>query len=239
LVNNVEMREVCLQVDSIARSFGAGKTLVQAVRGISFALRRGELTVLMGPSGSGKSTLLALISGLLRPTQGSCLIDGKDLWRCSERERRRFRLINYGFIFQHHFLFPALTARQQLEIVLRWGQGLKRKAAASRSEVILRSLGLENKAHCLPVELSGGEKQRVAIGRALVKSPKLVFADEPTSSLDWERGRQIVEILKEQTRANQTAVVLVTHDARVLELADRVIRLEDGRLASDSLSAAK
>src|SRR5262249_12908402 len=159
-----------------------------ALHEVSLELYRGQMVLLMGPSGSGKSTLLAVLSGLLHPDSGQVVALGKDLWRLSERERERFRLRHCGFIFQGYNLFPALTARQQLEVVLRWGAGATGREARRRADEMLALLGLARKARLRPTQLSGGEKQRVAIGRALIKSPTFCFADEPTSALDWAHG---------------------------------------------------
>ena len=149
----------------------------------------------MGPSGSGKSTLLAVLSGLLLDS-GKVLSLGVDVWSLPEKQQEAFRLRHVGFIFQGYNLFPALTARQQLEMVLRWGQGASAREARRRSEEMLALLGLARKAHLRPAEMSGGEKQRVAIGRALMKNPDFCFADEPTSALDWARGEQVIELLR-------------------------------------------
>jgi putative ABC transport system ATP-binding protein len=216
---------------NLSRSFGSGEERTIAVHEASLELRAGEMSLLMGPSGSGKTTLLAMLSGLLRPDSGQVLALGRDLWRLSDEERERFRLQHCGFIFQGANLMPALNARDHLEMVLHWGgqrpwDAVKRKAAD-----MLALLGLSRKAKLLPEHLSGGEKQRVAIGRALIKEPDLFFADEPTSALDWEHGKHIVELLRDTAHRGAT-VVMVTHDSRILPYADRIYRLEDGRLIS-------
>ncbi len=215
----------------LIRSFGSGQTRSYALRGVSAEFRRGEVNLLMGPSGSGKSTLLAVLSGLLRPDSGAVGALGHDVWRMSEDEMERFRLRYCSYIFQGYNLFPALTAREQLEIVLRWGEGCSSREARKRADYVLGQLGLSGKAHLRPVELSGGEKQRVAIGRALVKNPALVFADEPTAALDWENGQHVIRLLTENARRRGAMVLVVTHDPRLIPYADRVLELEDGRLA--------
>jgi putative ABC transport system ATP-binding protein len=189
-----------------------------------------ELVVIMGPSGCGKSTLLALLSGLMRPISGQVVAFGQDLWRLSPAMRKQFRRAHYGFVFQGYNLFPALTARQQLEIVLRWGQAVPAKEASDRSDEMLRLLGLGEKRTLRPVQLSGGEKQRVAIGRALVKRPQFLFADEPTSALDWHHGKQVVELLRAAASVHGACVFVVSHDVRVTPYADRVFHLEEGKL---------
>jgi putative ABC transport system ATP-binding protein len=184
----------------------------------------------MGPSGSGKSTLLAILSGLLRPDSGQVAALGQDLWSLSDRGRERFRLRHVGFIFQGYNLFGALTARQQLEMVVRWGEGAGRRDARRRADEMLSLLGLAKKAHLRPSELSGGEKQRVAIGRALIKDPNFCFADEPTSALDWAHGEQVIELLRAAAHERGAMVLIVAHDARIIPYMDRVFHLEDGVL---------
>jgi putative ABC transport system ATP-binding protein len=220
-----------LEGQHLTRTFGAGKTMVTAVNDVSLRLCRREAALLMGPSGSGKSTLLAILSGLLAPTCGRVLALGHDLWHLSEKERRRFRQQQYGFIFQGFNLLPALNARQQMEIVLRWGEGASAADARRRSEEMLRLLDLGDKMHLLPEELSGGEKQRVAIGRALIKQPAFCFADEPTSALGWEHGHQVIEMLCEAAHRQNATVLVVAHDPRIIPFMDQVWYLRDGRLS--------
>jgi putative ABC transport system ATP-binding protein len=171
-----------------------------------------------------------VLSGLLRPTRGQVLILGEDLWRMSDRQRERFRLQHCGFIFQGYNLFPALTARQQLEMVLRWGEGASAREARLRADEMLSLLGLAKKAKLRPAELSGGEKQRVAIGRALIKNPTFCFADEPTSALDWAHGEQVIELLRNAAHERGATILVVAHDARIVPYVDRVFYLEDGTL---------
>jgi putative ABC transport system ATP-binding protein len=213
----------------LTRTFGVGRGVTMVLRGAGLELGRGQMALLMGPSGSGKSTLLAILSGLLRPTGGTVTALGEDLWRLPDGERKQFRLRHCGFIFQGCNLFASLTARQQLEMVLLWS-GQPRQAAVRRAAAMLDLLGLARQAGLRPGQLSGGEKQRVAVGRALVKSPALCFADEPTSALDWEHGRQVVELLR-GAAARGTTVLVVSHDARLIPYADRTYYLEDGRMA--------
>jgi putative ABC transport system ATP-binding protein len=224
------------------RSFGDGETRSYALRDVSLDLFRGQLVLLMGPSGSGKSTLLAVLSGLLQPDSGKVLaFDGEkmiDIWTMTDRQRENFRLKNCGFIFQGYNLFPALNARQQLEIVLRWGEGMPAVEARKQAEEILSLLGLAKKARLLPSQLSGGEKQRVAIGRALVKSPLFCFADEPTSALDWAHGEHVIELLRAAAHERGTTTLVVSHDHRILPFVDAVYHLTDGRL-TDSESTGE
>jgi putative ABC transport system ATP-binding protein len=232
----------------LVRTFGDGDSQTTAVNDVTLDLFRGQFALLMGPSGSGKSTLLALLSGLLHPTDGQVFAreDGRtiDLWAMTDKEREHFRLTNCGYIFQGYNLFPALTARQQLEIVLRWGMKVGGREARRQSDEMLSILGLGKKGHLLPTHLSGGEKQRVAIGRALVKNPMLVFADEPTSALDWSHGEQVVDLLRTAAHERGATMLVVSHDSRIVPFVDAVFHLEDGRLSenaaaeTDPLSAA-
>src|SRR5205807_2036393 len=220
-----------LRATGLTRTFGKGDVATIALQNVSLDLYSGEFAMLMGPSGSGKSTLLAALSGLLRPDIGQVQVMGKDLWHMTDREREAFRLQYFGFIFQGYNLFPALTARQQLEMVLRWGEGLAARAARRRTDEMLALLGLSKKANLRPIQLSGGEKQRVAIGRALIKEPAFCFADEPTSALDWAHGEQVIELLRHAARERGTTVLVVAHDSRIVPFVDRVLHLEDGVLA--------
>jgi putative ABC transport system ATP-binding protein len=210
-----------------------------ALHEASLDLFPGQLVLLMGPSGSGKSTLLAVLSGLLRPDQGQVLALDQDLWELSERQREEFRRQHIGFIFQGYNLFPALTARQQLEMVLRWGEGAPRRDARRRGDDMLAFLGLEAKAGLRPQELSGGEKQRVAIGRALIKRPTFCFADEPTSALDWSHGQQVVRLLRTAADQGGATILVVSHDPRLIPHADRVWHIEDGRLTEPAPAARR
>jgi len=221
---------------NLTRTFGDGQSVSTAVDNVTINLRAGEFALLMGPSGSGKTTLLSMVSGLLRPTSGQVLSrDGdklEDVWMLDDRAREKYRLKYCGYIFQGYNLFPALTARQQLEIVLRWGHGVTSREARQRSEQVLGLLGLGNKLNLLPAQLSGGEKQRVAIGRALVKNPILCFADEPTSALDWAHGEQVVELLRTAAHERGATMLVVSHDPRMVPFVDTVFHLEDGRMTN-------
>jgi putative ABC transport system ATP-binding protein len=215
---------------NLTRCFGEGDTQTTALNDVSLELYPGQISLLMGPSGSGKSTLLAVLSGLLHPDSGQVMALGQDLWAMSEQQRERFRLKHCGFIFQGYNLFGALTARQQLEMVVRWGEGASSRDARRRADEMLALLGLAKKAHLRPIELSGGEKQRVAIGRALIKDPRFCFADEPTSALDWAHGEQVIELLRNAAHERNATILVVGHDARMIPYVDRVFHLEDGCL---------
>jgi putative ABC transport system ATP-binding protein len=226
----MQAREVLLQADGLVHTFADGGRNRKVLDGVSLTLRRSEVVLLMGPTGSGKSTLLAVLSGLLRPSAGSVRLRGEDLWRISERRREEIRQLYFGFVFQGFNLFSALTAGQQLEIVLRWSSGVSSREARQRAEHMLKLLHLGDKIPQLPAQMSGGEKQRVAIGRALVKGPALCFADEPTSALDWEHGEEVVAMLRAIARDREAAVLMVSHDDRLSAYADRVLDLRQGRL---------
>jgi putative ABC transport system ATP-binding protein len=215
----------------LCRSFGSGEMLTTALADVSLDLYPGQVALLMGPSGSGKSTLLAVMSGLMKPDSGHVYALGRDIWTGTDQDRENFRLKNCGFIFQGYNLFPALTARQQLEMILRWGNGTPLREAAERAKQMLALLGLSKKADLRPIQMSGGEKQRVAIGRALIKEPAFVFADEPTAALDWKHGEQVIDLLHTAAHEQGATVLLVAHDARIIPHADRVFQLEDGILA--------
>jgi putative ABC transport system ATP-binding protein len=223
----------------LVQIFGSGETEVRVLRDVSLDLMPGQLTLIIGPSGCGKTTLLAVLSGLLPPTSGQVLAAGRDLYALSAAERREFRRQHVGFIFQGFHLFPTLTVREQLEMVLRWGEGVPADEAAGRTQDLLQVLNLARRAELLPQQLSGGEQQRVAVGRALIKKPDLVFADEPTSALDWDHGKQVMEILSLAAHKRSRTVVVVAHDPRVVPFADRVLHLEDGALKDGEVTTEK
>ncbi len=227
-----------LRAERLSKSFGDGAAQRYALRDVSITLRAGELALLMGPSGSGKSTLLAVLSGLLRPDGGGVQVadHGRefDLWKQPDAEMEKFRLRHTGFIFQGYNLFPAFTAAQQLEIVLKWGGVATDDDARTRSADMLNRLGLDRQKYKKPSQLSGGEKQRVAIGRALVKDPTFIFADEPTSALDWENGQKVIELLRLAARARGASIFVVSHDERMRPFADVVYHLDDGILTVET-----
>ncbi len=226
--------EPTLRCISLCRAFTDGGVSRNVLEDVTLDLNHGEISLLMGPSGSGKSTLLAVASGLLAPTSGRVLARENghwlDLWKLSPKEREQFRLRNCGFIFQGYNLFPALTARQQLEIVLRWGDGMSGREARGRADEMLETLGLKGKENKKPAQLSGGEKQRVAIGRALIKRPRFCFADEPTSALDWGSGQVVIDQLRKAAHEYDSTIIVVSHDHRLLEHVDVSYHLEDGRI---------
>ncbi len=219
-----------LKAWGLSRSFGTGEMRTLALHDVDVELFPGHFNLLMGPSGSGKSTLLAILSGLLKPDTGRVLVFDQDVWSMSETQREAFRLKHFGFIFQGYNLFPALTARQQLEMVMKWGVGANSRRARERADQMLGLLGLAKKAHLRPIQMSGGEKQRVAIGRALIKEPQFLFADEPTAALDWKHGEQVIELIRTAAHDSGATILCVAHDSRIIPFADRVFHLEDGAL---------
>lgn len=219
---------------NLTRTYGDGTSRRAALREVTLELQPGKLALLMGPSGSGKSTLLAILSGLLEPDTGQVLTQDRgqlrDVWAMSAKEREIYRLNHTGFVFQGYNLFPALSARQQLEIVLKWGEGIGSRDAQRRSDAMLDRLGMGENKHKKPAQLSGGEKQRVAIGRALIKNPMFVFADEPTSALDWENGQNVIELLRDAAHERKASILVVSHDHRIIPFVDIYFHMEDGRL---------
>ncbi len=223
---------------NLVHIYGSGDNETQALRGVSLDLAPGALTLVMGPSGCGKTTLLAVLSGLLPPTRGQVLVEGRDLYAQSAAARRDYRRQHVGFIFQGFCLFPTLTVREQLELVLRWGENLTADEAQRRTTELLAVLNLARKEGLFPAQLSGGEQQRVAVGRALIKHPSLIFADEPTSALDWDHGRQVMEILARAAHEESATVLAVSHDARVMPYADHIVELDDGAVKTPAAGAA-
>jgi putative ABC transport system ATP-binding protein len=212
--------------------YTSGKLRTEILRGLSLAVEAGQLTLIAGPSGCGKSTLLSILSGLQRPDAGNVTALGEDIWRGDRHALDRFRLQHTGFVFQGFNLFPALTALEQVMLPLGY-MGVDDHEAEERGRTALEEVGLGERTHLLPAELSGGEKQRVAIARALVKQPQLLFADEPTSSLDAANGQIVIDTLRRIAHEHDTTVLCVSHDPRLVTHADRVLEMEDGAILGD------
>ncbi|WP_327069173.1 ABC transporter ATP-binding protein [Kitasatospora sp. NBC_01302] len=218
-----------IEVEDVWRSFGSGDTAVHALRGVSFSVRRGELTALRGRSGSGKTTLLNLVGGLDGPTSGRITLDGENLAELDEPGRLGLRRDRIGFVFQSFGLIPILTAAENVGVPMR----LRKVPTAQREErvaTLLALVGLTDHAEQRPTEMSGGQQQRVAIARALANEPALIIADEPTGQLDSETGRSVMELLRAVVRSEGVTVLVATHDPQLMELADRVIELRDGHI---------
>lgn len=223
------MTKTILQLENISKTFGKGEAEVKALVGVNLELKAGELLALVGPSGSGKSTMLSIAGALLTPTEGKIWLDGDDITNLGDAERTKLRLNRMGFIFQGSNLVSFLSGRDQLLFIARM-MGSKNGEAEKRADWLLESLGMGKRGKHYPEEMSGGERQRIAIGRALMNDPDLILADEPTASLDSQRGRQVVQLLADQVHDQEKAGVLVTHDERLIDLCDRVVRIADGRI---------
>ena len=218
-----------VEVADAAMVYGSGEAAVHALRGVSLGIRRGELLMLMGPSGSGKTTLLQVAGALVAPTSGEVRVLGQPVQALPQAERGAIRLRHFGFVFQSYNLFPTLTAQENVEVAL----DLRATPVSTRRRLArdaLDAVGLADRAGSYPAKLSGGQKQRVAIARALAGDPDSVLADEPTAALDSESGRRIVALLVAIAAERGRAVVVVTHDPRIVDAADRIVRIEDGRI---------
>ena len=218
-------------VRDVARTFGRAATAVHALRGVSFDVPAGQLVAVRGRSGSGKTTLLNIVGGLDAPTRGAVRVAGRDVTAMTERERLLLRRSTVAFIFQSFGLIPTLSAAENVGIPLRI-TGTERRAREERVRMLLSVVGLEDHAEQRPNELSGGEQQRVAIARALAGSPELLIADEPTGQLDSETGRQVMRLLLAVVRSEGITALVATHDAGIVDLADEVLTLEDGKMGT-------
>jgi putative ABC transport system ATP-binding protein len=221
-----------IEIRDLVKTYGKGSAAVHALSGVDLAVSAGEVLMLMGPSGSGKTTLLSIMGCILQATSGSVKIAGKEIVGLPEKRLPAVRLEHFGFIFQGFNLFPALTTRENVEIGLKL-KGISGGEARKRATVLLERVGLEDKLKTYPSDLSGGQKQRVAIARALAGDPPIVLADEPTAALDSQSGQVVMEILTGLARERGRAVVIVTHDSRVLHHADRIVCIADGKIVPD------
>jgi putative ABC transport system ATP-binding protein len=221
---------VAISVRNVTKSYQEGSAGTLALAGVDLTVNRGEIVLLMGPSGSGKTTLLSIMGCILRPSSGDVLLEGKNVSGLDERSLPSVRLKHIGFVFQGFNLFPTLTAGENVELVLKL-KGLHSKAAKEEARRLLSLVHLEEKYNSFPADISGGQKQRVAIARAFAGSPEVLLADEPTAALDVQSGRTVVGMMAALAHEQNRAVVIVTHDSRLMEFADRVVHLEDGRVA--------
>jgi putative ABC transport system ATP-binding protein len=211
--------------------FQSGNQRYHALQHIDLDICSGDIQLLMGPSGSGKTTLLSILGGILTPTEGSVRILDQEITELSRKALSRFRLQHIGFIFQEFNLFSALTASENVELVLKL-KGFKERAARKEAKDLLEQVGLADKVSQLPHNLSGGQKQRVAIARALAGNPQVIMADEPTAALDSQSGHEVISLLRQLAKEGGRTVLMVTHDPRIIDVADRVSYLEDGILKS-------
>jgi putative ABC transport system ATP-binding protein len=220
--------EAVIEVERVTRRFGSGMAEVVAVQDVSLSVAPGEVVLIMGPSGSGKTTLLSMLGGLLKPSEGRIQLGPYDVAGMDERQLPEVRLRRIGFIFQDFNLLSALSCLDNVAIVAQLA-GLSRREARRRAGDLLEGLGLGHRLHFLPEKLSGGEKQRVAIARALVNQPDVILADEPTANLDSHHGHEIMRLLRRIAKEQKRSVIIVSHDQRIKEVADRVLWLEDGQ----------
>jgi len=227
------MNAVAIRAERLEKVYGEGEVQVRAVRGVDLEVRRGEVVLIMGPSGSGKTTLLAMLGAMLRPTSGRVFVDGTDLTALPESRLPDFRARRFGFVFQDFNLLSALSALENVEFALNLA-GVSGRTARERAERLLRGFGLGERLGFRPEKLSGGEKQRVAIARALANEPAVILADEPTANLDSRIGREVARLLRRAASEEGRSVVIVSHDTRLKDIADRVLWLEDGEFRAMS-----
>ena len=218
-----------IQVKNLVKTYGSGETAVHALKMVDLDVFESELLLLLGASGSGKTTLISIMGGILSATSGSCLVRGTEIVGLPQSKLPKVRLDNIGFIFQGFNLFPALTAQENVEIALDL-KGIRGRTARKRSAELLERVGLDDKLRSHPADLSGGQKQRVAIARALAGEPQIILADEPTAALDSTSGKLIMDLLQELAHEQKRAIVVVTHDNRIFDYADRIVEIEDGRI---------
>ena len=216
----------------LTKWFGAGETRVTAVNQVGLVAHFGEMLFIVGPSGSGKTTMLSMISGILRPNDGNVKVKGADIWTLNNDQLADFRLNTIGFVFQDYHLFPRLTTAENVAIPLilkqrNWDESI------AEARQYLEIVGLKDRGEILPVKLSGGEQQRVAIARAIISQPEILILDEPTASLDGDTGRMIIAFVKEKILNEKRCIMIVTHDARINEYADRILHMEDGHLTAE------
>ncbi|MCU09822.1 ABC transporter ATP-binding protein [Listeria monocytogenes] len=221
-----------LIMKNISKNYQDGEQVIEVLKNVSLGVAQGEFVAIVGPSGAGKSTFLSIAGALLSPTEGEIAIGGTTLNNMSEKALTKVRLDKVGFIFQGANLIPYLSVRDQLLVIAELS-GEKGSAAKERADKLLQELGLTARQNNYPESLSGGEKQRVAIARALMNDPDIILADEPTASLDANRGHKVVQMIADEVKRKNKAAIMVTHDERVLDLVDRVIRIEDGCLKAE------
>ena len=228
--------EVLVRMTGVSKRYKSGEVWVDVLREIDISIEKGEFVVVLGVSGSGKTSLLNLVGALDRPTSGEIVVEGQVISSANEKERTAFRRTKVGFVFQFYNLLPTLVALENVEVALEI-LPLSRSEIGERARHYLSAVGLSDKLEKFPAQLSGGEQQRVAIARALAKEPTLLLADEPTGNLDEETGLSVVHLMRELHRLHQTTVILVTHNPRLAEFADRVLRIEHSQCSEDASTA--
>lgn len=221
--------EIVVRCRGLKKHYGEGSAAVAALRGVDLDVRGGELLMIVGPSGCGKTTLLSIITGILDQDEGECEVLGHDLLQMEAEARIRFRGEAIGFVFQAFNLLPALTALENASVPLLVN-GMKQKEAEEKTRQVLEAVGLGERSGAVPAQLSGGQQQRVAIARALVHNPRLMVCDEPTSNLDHRTGHEMMNILRDLAKTEERALIVVTHDSRIYDYADRFARMEDGQV---------
>ncbi|HSZ19140.1 MAG TPA: ABC transporter ATP-binding protein [Candidatus Acidoferrum sp.] len=221
--------DIAVRCRGLTKTYGTGDASVMALRGIDLDVLRGELLMVVGPSGCGKTTLISVVAAILGQDSGECQVLGRDLKNMGAKERTQFRGESIGYVFQMFNLLPALSAVENVSLPLLIN-GAPRREAESRAEEALETVGLGARRDALPSHLSGGQQQRVAIARALVHNPKLIVCDEPTSNLDHVAGRSMMELLRSAARSPERALVVVTHDPRIFDFADRIAHMDDGKI---------
>jgi putative ABC transport system ATP-binding protein len=226
-------KEPVIEIKNLSHYYGRGALKRQILFDINLEIYTGEIVIMTGPSGSGKTTLLSLIGGLRSVQEGSLKLLGEELSGTSQNQLVKIRR-NIGYIFQAHNLLGFLTARQNVQMAVELNKTISQTEAIAKSEAMLGSVGLQERINYYPDNLSGGQKQRIAIARALVNHPPLVLADEPTAALDKQSGRDVVEIMQSLAKEQGTTILLVTHDNRILDIADRIVEMEDGLLTRDA-----
>ncbi len=230
-MNKEDSDNIAVKCNSLKKTYGQGISAVQALRGIDLEVRTGELMMIVGPSGSGKTTLISVIAGILDQSDGECIVFDKNYLSMSENQKTCYRGKTIGFVFQAFNLIPTLTAAENAAIPLLI-RGEKWHQAIEKANGMLKKVGFDARMiSSLPQDLSGGQQQRVAIARAMVHNPKLIVCDEPTSALDHETGRTIMELLRNITLQGDRALIVVTHDARIFEFADRIAKMDDGHIS--------
>jgi putative ABC transport system ATP-binding protein len=229
---------VLIKASGVWKVFGQGENRVEALRGIDFTIQNGEMIAIMGPSGCGKTTLIHCLSGIDSISRGSILMEGQDLHQMKEKERDLYRLQKMGFVFQTYNLIPVLSAVENVELPLL-AQGISFRTARRQAMEILTQIGLKNRMHHRPAELSGGQAQRVALARAIINKPRIIWADEPTGALDRESGKMILDLFDHFHRINQTTIVIVTHDPKVAERTERIIYLDSGQIIQERFPKLK